>query len=362
MAGQGGVRGFILAAGLGARLGPLGHRLPKPLWPLGGLPLIWFALHGLRRAGVREVGINLHHGAEEIRAALGDRPLGLEARFFFEPQILGTAGGLKNAEGFLRERGGPFFVVNADAPSGADLEEALARHVRGGFWATLILRQSPEAGRYGLLAVDEAGRLRRFLQARAPGAPQGRAAEAMFTGLSVLSPAILDHIPAGRPCGISEEVYPRLLEDGAPLGAVLSDACWADVGTPDRFLAAQEDLLAGRFVPEFPWPEGDLVLVTGPALAWGGGWLEPPVLLSSGAQLERGSRAGPFSVLMRDATLLPGASAARTVMFPGSRAAGGAKLDRCIVGPGALADPPGGETFRAVFLDGETSSFPFDER
>ncbi|MEK6712106.1 MAG: NDP-sugar synthase, partial [Nitrospinota bacterium] len=258
MAGEGGVRGFILAAGKGVRLGPLGQRVPKPLWPLGGLPLIGFALRKLRRAGVREVGINLHHGAEAIRAAVGGRPLGLHASYFFEPEILGTAGGLKNAEGFLRETGEPFFVLNADAPCGADLEEALAHHRRGGFLATLVLRQSPEAGRYGVLAADEAGRLRRFLRAQAPGASRGRETEAMFTGLSVLSPAILDHIPAGRPCGISEEVYPPLLTSGAPLGAVLSDAYWADLGTPGRYLAAQEDLLAGRFVPELPWPEGDM--------------------------------------------------------------------------------------------------------
>ncbi|MBI3025251.1 MAG: NDP-sugar synthase [Candidatus Tectomicrobia bacterium] len=361
MNGQGGVRGFILAAGRGVRMGPLGQRVPKPLWPLGGLPLIGFALHKLRLAGVREVGINLHHGAEAIRAALGDRPSGLVARFFFEPEILGTAGGLKNAEGFLRETGEPFFVLNADAPCGADLGEALAHHLRGGFLATLVLRESPDAGRYGMLAADEAGRLRRFLRAQAPGAPQGRLTEAMFTGMSVLSPGILDRIPAGRPCGIAEEIYPRLIEEGMPLGAVLTRTGWADVGTPERFLAAQEDLLAGRFVPEFPWPGGDHVLASGPPSGWGEGRIEPPVLLSGEARLERGAIAGPFSIVMRGATLLAGASIARSVMFPGARAASGVRLDQCIVGPEALAAPPGGEARRAVFLAGDGRPIPFGE-
>lgn len=361
MAGRGGVRGFILAAGRGVRLGPLGKLVPKPLWPLGGTPLIRFALHKLKRAGVREVGINLHHGAEAIRAAVGERPLGLEARYFFEPEILGTAGGLKNAEGFLWETGAPFFVLNADAPCGADLEEALARHERGGFLATLILRPSPDAARYGLLAADGAGRLRRFLRAEAPGAPDGRVTEGMFTGLSVLSPALLDHIPAGRPCGISEEIYPPLLESGAPLGAVLSSAYWADLGTPARYLEAQGDLLSGRFVPEFPWPEEDHVLAAGPGGGWDGGRVEPPALISAGARLERGSAAGPFSVLMRDATLQAEARASGSVLFPGARVAPGARLDACIVGPGAVADPPGGRARRSVFLAGAAEPVPIED-
>ncbi|OGL62144.1 MAG: hypothetical protein A3J27_12995 [Candidatus Tectomicrobia bacterium RIFCSPLOWO2_12_FULL_69_37] len=355
------MRGFILAAGRGVRLGPLGERLPKPLWPLGGLPLIFFALHKLRLAGVREVGINLHHGAEAVRAAVGERPLGLEARYFFEAEILGTAGGLKNAEGFLCERGEPFFVLNADAPCGADLNGALDHHLRGGFLATLVLRQSPEAGRYGLLAADEGGRLRRFLRARAPGAAQGLLTEAMFTGLSVLSPAVLDRIPGGRPCGISEEIYPPMIAEGVPLGAVLTTAPWADVGTPERFLAAHEDLLAGRFLPEFPWPGEDHVLVAGAPVEWGEGRIEPPVLVSSEARLGRGASAGPFSVLMSGATLLPGASVSRSVVFPGARVAAGARLDRCIVGPGASAASAGEEVRRSVFLDGEAGSVPFGD-
>ncbi|MEK6711559.1 MAG: NDP-sugar synthase, partial [Nitrospinota bacterium] len=161
-------------------------------------------------------------------------------------------------------------------------------------------------------------------------------------------------------CGISEEIYPPLLASGAPLGAALTDAYWADLGTPGSYLAAQEDLLAGRFVPEFPWPEGDMVLVTGPPVGWGGGRLEPPVLISGGARLERGALAGPFSVLMRDVTLAHGATVSRTVMFPGSRAGRGARLERCIVGPGASAEPAGGEFRGAAFLEGEGGPVPFE--
>ena len=348
------MRAFVLAAGLGVRMGSLGESVPKLLLPLGGVPVIRFALDRLRRAGVKEAVVNLHHRAEAIRAELGESACGVEIRYSFEPEILGTAGGIKQAEAFLRETGGPFFVLNADIISNADLEVALARHQAGGFLATLVLRTSPEAEKFGLLAVDKAGRLRRFLRAEAPGQPAGALTEGMFTGQSVLSPEFLDHIPPGRPCGISEEVYPPLIEGGALIGALVTNSYWADVGTPARYLDAADDLLAGRFVPGMDWPAGGDVLVEGPSMDWGGGVVHPPVLIGKGVRLGRGASAGPFAVLGGGATLGEGASVAHSVLFPGAEVGEKVSLERCIVGPDALAVSPDGERcIESVFLKGQ---------
>ncbi len=346
------MRAFVLAAGLGVRLGPLGEIVPKALLPLGGVPMVRFALDRLRRAGVSEVVVNLHHRADEVRTALGESACGVNIHYSHEPEILGTAGGLKKAEDFLREGGGPFFVLNADILSGADLGAALAHHENGGFLATLILRTSADAEKYGLLAVDGAGRLRRFLHASAPGegVPGGGLEEAMFTGQSVMSPGLLDHILAGRPCGISEEIYPPLIEGGAPIGGFLTKAYWADVGTPARYLDAAEDLIAGRHVPALDWPAGEDTLVEGPPLLWGEGLLRPPVLIGERVRLKRDATAGPFVVLGSGATLGEGACAANSVIFPGGRVGDGVRLERCIVGPAAFAAPVDGkQCFESVF-------------
>lgn len=346
------MRAFVMAAGYGRRLGGLGEDVPKPLLPLGGAPLIEFALAKLAAAGVREAAVNLHHGAERIRSALGDRARGVDVRYFHEPEILGTAGGLKNAESFLRGGDGPFFVLNADAPCGADLEAALAHHREGGFLSTLILRESPEAREYGELAFDEGGRLRRFLRARAPGAPQGESRPAMFTGLSVMSPAMLDHIPAGAASDISGEIYPRLLESGARVGAVSSGAYWMDAGAPSRYLRANADVLSGAFTPEFLWPPEGFALIEGPPVEWGEGRIDPPVLTVPDASIGRGARAGPFTVLMEGATLGGGAAARECVIFPGGVVGADSILERCIVGPGARAPARGAAIRRTVFLRG----------
>ena len=344
------MRAFVMAAGYGKRLGGLGEEVPKPLLPLGGAPLIGFALEKLAAIGVEEVAVNLHHGAEKIRSALGNHARGVDIRYFHEPEILGTAGGVKNAEAFLGERDEPFFVLNADAPCGADLEAALERHREGGFLATLILRESPEAEKYGVLEFDEAGRLGKFLGTSAPGVSQDGLRPAMFTGLSVMSPEMLDHIPGGVASDISGEIYPRLMKSGARIGAFPSDAYWMDVGSPSRYLQANADILSGLWTPAFIWPPKGFLLMEGPPVEWGEGRIDPPVLMAPDVLMEENARAGPFTVVMGGARLGKNAAAHESVVFPGGAVDEGSVLERCIVGPDARAR--GAEIRESVFLRG----------
>ncbi len=346
------MRAFVMAAGYGKRLGALGEVVPKPLLPLGGVPLIGFALEKLAALGVRQAAVNLHHGADAIRSALGECAYGVEIRYFHEPDILGTAGGIKNAEAFLCEDEAPFFVLNADAPCGADLRAALAHHRRGDFLATLVLRHSPEVDRYGALEVDEAGRLRKFLDACAPGTPEGELQRAMFTGLSVMSPAMLRHVPAGVACDIALEVYPALMRSGARIGAILTDAYWMDAGTPARYLRANADVLAGAFVPDFAWPPAGYLLLEGPPVRWGEGSVCPPVLLGPNVVLHKNAQAGPFTTIMGGAILAENAVARETVVFPGGMVAADSVLEGCVVGPEAVAASQGARMSGEVFLRG----------
>src|SRR5579883_2046619 len=107
------MRAIILAAGLGTRLRPLTNNLPKPLLPIAGAPLIVWNLLLLRRHGVTEVIVNLHHLGHLIEQELGDGSrFGMTLAYSHEPVILGTGGGIKQAEPFFK--GEPFLVLNGD--------------------------------------------------------------------------------------------------------------------------------------------------------------------------------------------------------------------------------------------------------
>lgn len=344
------MRAFVMAAGYGKRLGALGEEIPKPLLPLGGVPLIGFALEKLAAVGVSEVAVNLHHGAEKIRSALGDYAHDVYIQYFHETEILGTAGGLKNAEVYLCEKDEPFFVINADAPCGADLKAALAHHQQGDFLATLILRRSPEAPKYGVLEFDEIGRLQKFLHASAPGMPKGALEQAMFTGLSIMSPEMLSHIPAGVESDISTQIYPQLIENNARIGAFLSDSYWMDVGTTSRYLQANMDVMSGSLAPDFCWPPKGFLLIEGSSMKWGHGNIKPPVLIGPDVVLKKDAEAGPFTTIMAGATLGNSAVARESIVFPGGMIDENSILERCVVGPDTLASFCGGEVREMVFL------------
>ncbi|HEY6148561.1 MAG TPA: nucleotidyltransferase family protein, partial [Thermoanaerobaculia bacterium] len=140
-------RAFLLAAGLGTRFRPITESIPKPLAPYLNVPLARAHLRRLLDAGVSEAGVNLHHLGDEILQHLVDHAAELpKLRFFPEAEILGTAGGLRNAATFLSE--GDFVVVNSDAAIEPDYGDLLDRHRETGRAATLLVVENREPHRY----------------------------------------------------------------------------------------------------------------------------------------------------------------------------------------------------------------------
>lgn len=236
------MKAMILAAGLGTRLRPLTDRVPKPLLPIDGRPVIEYTLRLLRRHGFSEVVINLHHRGHMISAALGDGSRwGLAIRYSEEADILGTGGGIKKAEPWLS--GGDFLVINGDILVDLDLGAVVEVHRRSGAAATLVLREVPDADRWGRIGVDSGGRIRQIL-GRPPwtGGPlTGR----MFTGIHVLQSNVFKNIPENGFSSIVE-VYTDMLEKGEVLSAYGMTGFWTDIGTPDRYREAEEAVRSGR--------------------------------------------------------------------------------------------------------------------
>jgi NDP-sugar pyrophosphorylase family protein len=241
-------KAMVLAAGLGTRLRPLTDTTPKALLEIGGRPMIEYPLRMLARVGVAEVVVNVHHLAEQIYAALGDGSrYGLRIRYSPEDPILDTGGAIARVRAFLDD--GPFAVANCDALLDPDLAAAWALHQREGAVVTLVVREDPEAERYGALDLDPSGRVKRFLGQ--PAQVSGPLERRMFCGVHLVSPRLFAHMPARDVFSITRDVYAALVRQGAPIFGLDHRGYWRDLGTRASLDAARDDLARRRFVPSF---------------------------------------------------------------------------------------------------------------
>jgi mannose-1-phosphate guanylyltransferase len=314
------VVGMVLCAGLGTRLRPLTERAPKPAIPLCGVPLVRWTLALLAGAGVRRAVVNVHHLAGGMAAAAEDaaRAAGLSLAISREPVIAGTGGALREARAHL-EGAEAILLVNGDVLFDVDLPAALAAHRASGALATMLLLPMPEGAGYAAVETDASGAVRRIAGRFGPGG-EGLAPW-HFSGVHVLSPAILDRVPA-QPfeADVNRHVYPPLMGAGAVRGLVV-DGYWNDLGTPARYLAASADVLErrvplGRFAGLDPFA----------------GTREP----APGVRVAEGARVDPGAVLERPAfvgtrCIIPaGARVRDAILWEGTALAPGEALEHAI--------------------------------
>ena len=232
---------MILAAGLGTRLRPLTETLPKPLLPIAGRPLIVWNLLLLRRHGVTEVMINLHHLGHLIEQALGDgSQFGMRIAYSKEPALLGTGGGLKQVEPFFG--GEPFVVLNGDTLFEMDLSGLAAAHRQSRAVATMVVRADPEPERWGAVELDGARHVLR-INGRGKNSVE-RTEKRMFAGVHLMHPRLLADVPPGRESSIIE-AYVRAIQSGETIAGCDLSGYWSDIGTPERYAQAQRDAEAG---------------------------------------------------------------------------------------------------------------------
>ena len=336
------MKGFVLAAGFGSRLTPLTDSIPKPLLPVGNVPLIGYALRLLASHGITEVAVNLHHLGRQLKEELGDgAAFGVEITYSEEEEILGTGGGLKQMAAFLDQ---PFVVVNSDIIIDVDLAAVIADHRQRGALSTMVLREDPNQDNYGLIEIDSDGRIRRILG-------QGDAPEAlrplMFTGVHVMEPRFLEYIPAGINTCVNRYAYPKALANGEILAGFVARGYWADMGTPARYLAGNVDALERRMGLAHIDPLAGFALAPTKAVSevvrMGEGvqlgadvHLVPPVVLGDGVKIGDHAVVGPRCVVGAKVHIGKEARVSDAVLLPGARVEPNAEMQRVIVGRRAV--------------------------
>lgn len=235
------MKAMVLAAGLGTRMRPLTLLKAKPALPVLNRPLIQWTLDLLAHHGVTEVVINLHHLPRTVMQAVGSgRRFGLRVEWSHEARILGTGGGPRKARDFFGDE--PFFLVNGDVLFDFDLTDLLRRHRAAGSRATLALLANPEPRRYSPIVTGTGGWVRSLAGLPRPA----RGHPALFTGVHVLDPALLERLPEG-PCDIVRDLYAPLIDEGEDVLGVRLRGAWYDLGSPALYLRSQLQMLSTKF-------------------------------------------------------------------------------------------------------------------
>ncbi|MDR0344171.1 MAG: nucleotidyltransferase family protein, partial [Nocardiopsaceae bacterium] len=236
------MKAVVMAGGEGTRLRPMTANQPKPMLPVANKPIMEHVLKLLKRHGFDETVVTVQFLASLVRNYFADgEDVGMSLQYATEESPLGTAGSVKNAEDALRDD--TFLVISGDALTDIDLSAMVAYHKKQGALVTVGLTRVPNPLEFGIIIVGEDGRIQRFLEKPTWGQVFS---DTVNTGIYVMEPEVLAHVAAGEQVDWSGDVFPELLESGAPLYGWVADGYWEDVGTHQSYLKAQADVLAGK--------------------------------------------------------------------------------------------------------------------
>lgn len=329
------MKAMVLAAGLGTRLKPITFGIPKPMVPVIDRPAMAHLLTLVAKHGLTDVVANLHYFPDTIRDYFGSgSDFGVEIEYNFEPELLGTAGGVRAVSESLTEGGEPFLIISGDALTDIDLTKLIERHKNAGGVATLTVKRVPDTREYGVVLHDDDGRITGFQE---KPEPEDALSDLGNCGIYVFSPEIFDYFPETEFVDWAQDVFPVLLEKDVPFFIHEIDEYWNDVGSLAELRSGTYDALTGALDlgitgtgssdGKYSATEGaleNLELADGPI------WIGSDVTIGAGAKLQ-----GPV-VIGDGAKIGEGAAVRDSIVFPGGEVPGGTIAIGAILGQGDI--------------------------
>jgi len=322
------MKAIIMAGGEGTRLRPLTVHRPKPLVPVGGKPIMLHIIELLKKHGFEEAIATVHYLADEIEGYFGDgQEFGFSLRYSVEDIPLGTAGSVKKAAETFNVNE-TLLVLSGDSLTDIDLSEAIAFHKDRGALVTIILSRVSNPLEYGVVIVDETGRIQRFLEK-----PSGDEAfsDTVNTGIYIIEPEVLSYIGNQQFVDFSQNLFPKLLQEGKPLYGFISNGYWCDVGNHTTYMEANFDILYGKVSVILDGEEIRPGVVVGEGVELGEVEIEPPVYIGRHTRFEgRGKIIGP-AVIGAENVLQEEVKVERSVIWDKVFIGRSANLFGCIV-------------------------------
>ncbi len=328
---------MILAAGVGSRLSPLTLFMPKPMVPVCNKPVMEHIIDLLAQHQINTVVANLNYLPDQIERYFGNgQRWGVNLTYSLERDLLGTAGAVKRVADIFDET---FFVLMGDALTDLDLTAMLDFHRKSQAKVTIALHAIEDPSRFGVVQVDEHGKILRFQEKPKPGTEFSNLAS---MGLYILEPEILDLIPPDTVYDFGHQLFPLLLEKGIPFYGFTSDCYWSDVGSFSEYRAAQNAMLHGQvktaMLPGRPaapstWLGRNVVIQPNARIT-------APVLIGDNCQIEAEAEIGPNTVLGNNVIVAEGATVSNSVVLEGTYVGKLVNVQDAVVNRNCLVNVP----------------------
>lgn len=343
------MKAVVLAGGLGTRLRPLTLNTPKPIVPIFDRPFLHQQIELLRQLpDIDEIILSLNYQPEAIERVVGDgSDLGVHIRYVVEPTPLGTGGAIKYA---CRGVQGTVIVFNGDVLTDTALGAVVALHQDRQARATIVLTPVENPSAYGLVETDDEGNVSQFLEK--PN-PDEITCDTINAGIYILDTDTFDRIPDATNWSIERQFFPSLVERGETFVAHVDRSYWLDIGTPDTYVQAHRDIMAGRCrAYPFAGRQGQDPLVSPDATVSATAQLEAPCFVAGGARIEAGARVAAHTVVGRDCVIGADAIVEAGILWPRTTLGPGAVVTDAILGHDVRIDAHARVGAGAVIGDG----------
>jgi mannose-1-phosphate guanylyltransferase len=318
------MKALLLVGGKGTRLRPLTDRLPKPMVPVMGRPLLERTIENLRRHGVDEIILSTCYKSEAIETYFGDgADFGLKIHYVNEDTPLGTGGAIKNCEKYFNDS---FFVMNADILSNINLSEMLRYHRRKNTDVTIAVTRVEDPSAYGVIEYDNDGYALSFREK-----PKEIVSHFINAGFYIFEPGVLKRIPSGRVVSVEREVFPSLLEDGRKIAVYKGCNYWLDIGTPEKYIQAHRDGFTERLrLPETDFGKRAVYSRLNASISRSA-MLRGPVYLGRNVRIESGAVVGPHVVIGDNCVIGNQSKVSGSILWDNINIADSVKMTDCIV-------------------------------
>lgn len=317
-----------MAGGEGTRLRPLTSNQPKPMVNIFNKPVMEHIIELLKNHKINDIIVTLQFLPQLIKNYYGDgSDLGVNLSYAIEDEPLGTAGSVKNAEDYIKES---FIVISGDAITDFNLEKAVNFHKKKKAFATLILNRVQNPLEFGVVIIDDKGKIKRFLEKPNWGQVFS---DTVNTGIYILEPEVLSHIPKGANMDFSKDLFPKLLAEGYPLYGYIADGYWCDIGSIEQYSEVHNDFfnnkvkinISGIKMMNNIWVGNDTVIE--PDVDFQG-----PAFIGQHCKIESGAKIGPGTVIGNNVVVKSNVKMYKVIVQDNAYIGTGSDLNQCLIG------------------------------